>query len=1258
MNTKRRMRDGREIMDADLTFQVETPHVPWARPYHKGPVKAFFLPSVKGGRDYVELMQRLETKAVSVTHDRAWDLDKWGFGDFYDKRVRIWEYETVYSYMVDALESDEQYDVLVLHSVNGWSYWPKEARAAVLRRVKEGAGLVLVRPFDGPRPTAELKALSPLQNGVNDTINEGGYAVIAAEAMRTGVWQAKGNHFITRNVPLDALCYDDMAYFPYKAKGEVILAAGRDPIAAVGEVGCGRVVAFAYYNRDLMPQHKDHVKEIGGLSSNSDFWRGGFSSCTWNWREYVYELLAKATLWAARKEPETDLHISVANGAHKAVKVTLGGAAEGTYEVNATVSNQWGAEELKFEKTITTGAGGGETMLVLPESTLAAGVHFADVIVKADGKAVDFGAARFELERPARIGVIGTDKEIYGPKEGIVAQIPIEGKGGPYRLEVAIVDSFGRVASQSFQDAASGSTVRVELARAGVITPQMWVTAKLTERDRIVDRAKSARLVAVPDYDRNIHDVELVVAQYDRGMGDTVEPIRKQLLAFGATNGYYGYSKILAESGAEGGGVYWYHRAPYIERKEKYLRTKDKKWLTRVPCLSDGEFLKEVHEKIVRTAAVGKKYAPLSYYVQDEGSLTCYSDDQDLCFGMHTIEAMRQWLKAEYKDIRKLNAEWGTAFKSWDKVVPMTMEEARAHGNYAPWADHRTFMEMAFAGYFRLVRDSVREVDADARIRLSGCQVSSAHTGMDYWRLHQIFEYFEAYSGGNQFEFHLSFKGPRTILGTWIGYGQRGRASNHRIWNSFFHQIRLFSVFWEFAVINPDYTLCGSAEEMAATFRQLCGSGVSRMLFDAQRDDSQIAIHYSYPSIHASYAVGKFPRFNQCREGWLAILEAAGYQQSFLSRQQIEAGELTSRKFKVLIMPYSMAVSPKEVVEIKRFVRAGGRVIGDFQTAVMDDHCVWRERGALDDVFGIARLNMRNDVFYINSEPRRTEHLPKIGALDVQEASVTQEEPGVRAKTGQALFLDDFSHHIPSVVINDYGKGKAAYLNFSTDIVARDPNSNRAKAVIAGIAEILGYFGARPIMKITASDGKPLTEVETFHYRVPGIDYFALLRENVGTAAVMAYDGIVHAKAEGESVAEPIHIDFPAFGHIYDVLKKTYMGRGMSVDTTVEPAEAKVFAILPYEVKDLAAFAEAAGNRVSYDMEVIASSGKPREHTVVLEVTSPSGELNRLYSRNILAKGGRAHGEILFSLEGESGTWTLRFTEAASGISKLVEVVV
>ena len=1256
MITSRRMQDGSPIMDIEFTTEVSTPHVPWGVPYIKGPIKAFFLPSVKGGRDFSELMQRLELDVTSVTHDRAWDMDKWGFGDFYDRRVKIWEYETVYSYMVDALTADTWYDVIVLPSVNGWGLWPKEARRAIVERVKNGAGLVLVRPFEGGGKAPELAEVSPLVCGPDDAVDAGGYPVISVKDQKSGVWRPAGKHFITANIPFDALQYDELAHYPYVARGDVIIEAGGDPIAAVRQVGKGRSVAFGWYNRDLAPQHAGHMKPVGGLSSNSDFWAGGSSECPWRYVEYIYAMLTRAVVWASGKMPPANIEISAEGGERPVIEIGLSGRAKGV-ELDAVIRNEWGEEEARITRGPEEITGRSAT-LEMPAEALSAGVHIAEVIARRDGKSLDWGAVRFDMPRRAAIESITPDACIYDPGAKVTAEIETSGGGAPVRMEAAIVDAFDRVTSREFRDVAPGETVSITLSREGVITPQMWVRVQLTEDGRKVDQKMSERLTAVPDYDRNLHDAELVVAQYDRGRGDYVEAVRGQLMKFGVTNGYYGYSKILAESGAEGGGIYWYHRAPYIESKEKYLRTGNKKYLERKPCLNDPKFIKEIHDKIVETAAKGTKYAPLSYYVQDEGSLTCYRDQMDLCFGKHTLAAMRKWLKTEYRDVRRLNGEWGTSFRSWDKVMPMTIDEARAHGNLAPWADHRTFMEIAFADYFKQVRDSVREVDGQGRIRLSGCQVSEPYTGMDYWRLHQVVEYFEAYGGGNQFEFHQSFASERTILGTWIGYGQKGRASNYKIWDAWFHQIRLMSVFWEFAVVNPDFTLSGSAEDMSETWKDLHDSGVSRILFDAERDNCGIAVHYSFPSIHAAYGLMKMERFNQARQGWLNILQETGCQQNFLSSQQIEAGDLLARKFKIFIMPMSYAVSDKEAREIRKFVEAGGKVIGDLRTAVMDEHCKMREKGALDNVFGIKRFNMRNEPFFINGEPMRTGSVPQIDAGDIQEAGCLLEEPGVREDGSEALFLDDFTGHVPGLLMNKFGKGRAAYLNFGVDICADAPDAAQARALKKAVGEVIVMFGAKPIMDVTREDGMPLDHVEMFGYSVPGVKYFAMLRENVGADFQMAYDGIVHGGEEGETRAEKIAVSLPVAGHIYDCLAKTYLGEGAVVETTIRPAEAKVLGVFPYEIKDLDVTVEPQGNVVKFAAAVKVSKGAPREHTIVLDVMDSAGVKNRLYSRNVLAKRGKASGKVEFSLEGESGIWKLCLTEAASGISKSVEVMV
>ena len=61
----------------------------------------------------------------------------------------------------------------------------------------------------------------------------------------------------------------------------------------------------------------------------------------------------------------------------------------------------------------------------------------------------------------------------------------------------------------------------------------------------------------------------------------------------------------------------------------------------------------------------------------------------------------------------------------------------------------------------------------------------------------------------------------------------------------------------------------------------------------------------------------------------------------FLATPQIEAGGL--KDYKVLILPYSIALSDSEAREIEAFMERGGVVYADEQTGKMDERCRFRK---------------------------------------------------------------------------------------------------------------------------------------------------------------------------------------------------------------------------------------------------------------------------------------------------------------------------
>src|SRR5262249_61801952 len=87
----------------------------------------------------------------AVPGARQWDVNCWGIGDFYGHEYRgdRDDFETVYRYVEEELTSKKPFEVMLVPGLNGWSRMTRASRDAILRRVQEGAGLVLLHPVVG-----------------------------------------------------------------------------------------------------------------------------------------------------------------------------------------------------------------------------------------------------------------------------------------------------------------------------------------------------------------------------------------------------------------------------------------------------------------------------------------------------------------------------------------------------------------------------------------------------------------------------------------------------------------------------------------------------------------------------------------------------------------------------------------------------------------------------------------------------------------------------------------------------------------------------------------------------------------------------------------------------------------------------------------------------------------------------------------------------------------------------------------------------
>ena len=1195
-------------MEAPYSTEVATPHFRWANPYSRGPIRTLVVSDVAHGRGTIELAQRLECKLFPVSLGSSSGLNRWGFGDFYGQRGDSYRapFTLAYTYLADDLLNGPEYDVMVLPGIRPWDELPAAVRTAIRERVKAGMGLVLldvgVADAAGASDLLELSPLRPLQR-----------------SERAERWNATGVHYVTRNVPLEAFPYQQMRHSRCQASGSILVRTNTgDPVVAVKNVGKGRVLAAAYAQRGLIP-----------LVENQ--WRACQGGHYW---EYMYSLLARALVWAAGKEPEEAVEgLSFPSPADpKQLRVTLSGRPGPDRIVEVKVRDQhW---KLEAQASSSAGAAGSALDFNLP-AVPRGPLHFVDVVLrsKTDGKIVDWGTSTYSTALPAEIAEIRLASDRFPLGAAVTGEFDIRGAASPgLTLRASLFDNYGRLLSRRDEILQPGLTrVPFSLPSEGVLTRLAWVEGQVIENG--IERHGRRRDVFILQPRRwDDYDVVMYLFGTDPapGLWETIQQRLKEMhvttlssypleLSKHANFGVQAQTRISGQESPDGKA-----REPYLEQKRNYARTKDKKYLARLFCLNSPAYLERQEGEIARLVPPWVPFSPMSYYIYEEPSLTCYEDAMDLCFSEFCLSRMRAWLKGEYATLEGLNREWGTQFSRWDEVVPDTTEEAQQRGNYASWADHRSFMEKTYADNYAYVRQLLHRHDPQGLVLLSGTQESSPHNGCDYYQLNQILGHLNPYTGGNQLEFHRSFN-PRLRMSAGSGYGVHGRRALYNLYSGLFHGFWAGAyIFWQYSILNPDWQFSHSAQDIQKALAEIKDGGIARVISSAARDNDGIAIHYSYPSIHATWipdgrttgpdqnpSVNAGPtgrKFRSNRDGWVNILKDLGLQFDFIARQQIEAGELIKRNFRALILPFSVAITEKEIGEISKFVKAGGVLIADGQAGVMDGHAKWLARGSLEELFGVSRSSPAREQQIASSEP----------------------EAQVRASEGKALAT---LQGIPVLIVNRHGKGTAIYLNFFLSSYVEDRRDRKEGRWKELLSRALSQVGIKGSFQVLGGGGQPLDSFLLVSYRAGSARYLGILKND-----------------DSQVSSQPLGVELDQPYQVYEVRKKAYLGRTARISDSIRTAEPKLYALLPAPVRGIRIASNAAarrGAKLSYRITVDADRGF--NPVLLVRVFNPAGSLVREYSENLEAKAGVASSGFHLAMNEPQGTWKVLATEAVSG---------
>lgn len=1201
-----------ESKDVVLSTKVETPHVKWAKPYSKGIISVLGIGGIEKARELVELAQRIEIKVKTVRISNSKFYVRMGMMDHYAN----YTYLDANRSLKNALK--ENYDVIIV-SGPMLKHINKDNLQAIKDKLDSGTGLILITPQNLPD---SINAISPLQQ-----IQKKDRSKVTAK------WSATSNHFITSGIPVTILpgTINENCIL----KGKQLIGSGNAPLLAISE-NSHRVVGFSYKTTIYVAGH-----------SLIPYFPFDGNAASFSAHEYYYSLLAKAVVWAADKAPEIDISkflspkekLSFNNHTGDTLNLELYNHSDiKTINIEITFKDLESKIQGLYETQADLKNGTNKFSIPLP-AKLRPGLNFADLRLKTGNKIINWGSAYFYVSYPAKIENLQLENILLNPGQQLKGKIAATNNvpDSKNHVIVQLRDSLDRVVRRLRFDNSKNLSFSFNLPQKISIISK--VECLLYNNDFLIDK-KYQEVTVTPaprDWDEFIGIIAADHWRYcfPKYLSETYyEIIRKSgFTGFRFCKTKTDYIREYLRSGIENlyiGDVAAQHiEKAFKESSKLYSKTKDKKYLERNPCLSDDKYLEKIKQYIPLKLKPYLPYKPLVCRLGDENSLTHYNASYDFCFAKETLEKFRKWLQNQYGNLESLNNEWDTTFTKWEDVIPFTTDEikTRTNRNYAPWADHRTFMDNVFSDFYAYCRDVCKNIDPDIFVSISGTQVPSAYSGYDYSKICKALPaQIQPYTAGCQWELVSSFGG-KHVTPWFAGYGSKGTSLRYKIWESSF----LFNgagipFFSDFMALNPDFTESQSLLDYSRFTKDL-RSGIGRILRAAQKDEPDILIHYSHPSLQLSAIEDNYSEFNKMRKSWVEICQDCGFTYKFISYSQIENGDLSRTNTKVLILPMSKALSQKEADEIKSFVKNGGIVISDCQPGTFDEHCK------------IRNLNVMQDLLGVSTEKENTGTTTEIAVKDI---IINAYLPNEKVKIHNATCVG-FSKegNKPSAFYeNSFGKGYSLYLNLQLDYDSlKKTNIQKASEYLSVLKS---FISQKPIISINSTDPEKPAMIRMFRYHDKGKYFIATINK------------------KGNSLnAKNFTINLPERFNVYDVRNTKFLGYTKQFSCHIDEEDAAFYALLPFKIKDIILDQPKdkiiCGENFDYDIKLTYSDNKITSNDIVrLKLLDPSGKESYWDTQNITCQNGKYSGNIQIPFNAKCGIWKLSAQHTISG--KLAEV--
>lgn len=870
----------------EISTEVETPHLKWGKPLAGGPIRILIIAPEAGQRETVELWQRLAMQFTAVATAEAKVLGRPAGDKSYPSCAAT---PAVEARLRQAVQKN--YDVIVV--AVSWKILPADVAAALLAKVKAGAGLVIL-PVVTEEPAPEFKTF---QNSWRETARPG--------------WLLAGSR-------LDEL--------PSYGKNEQDKAGPSEKVFACYQVERGRIA---------------DVKIGGGWATFLTPSEVEKSVMTrWDFEDQQASV-TKLLLWTAGRVPAvslSDMTLSADGSTAQLVAEAAVPAVEKNVNCRLTVRDRWGGVVAEATKTLDLLQAKNVQEMRLPP--VKGGRHRAEIrLLNARQETIWWGVWLVTVKPSFGIERLTLDSNEVQPGQSVKGKVELVGQpAAGAELIFTATDANDRVVIAANRPAATGAFA-FELPHPIAVYHELAV--RLTAGQRVFDEKRVPFAVPLKGPGWDDFSFAFWHTVNDNWMGQLM---RRELAQKYCADTIY--SNQYTEEHVWGIARDGLWVMPYATRLF-YMGTD----LIRSPCLSDPDYIKYLHDHMHKVGGWLRKFRPAGYSLGDECFLTW--EPVDVCFSPHCQASFRNYLKRMYPSLEALNAEWGTSLKDWSEASPITKKDALAKNQIARWVDHRMHMNSVFANAMRIGREATRESDPLARVGFDGPLGNGLYNGHDLWKLSQVMDLWGAYAFNHDwYEAQRSFDIKDCYGAAWFGgYGDT-RWSFHN-WPWWIIQGGMKSAWWYAAgnggiwvPLAPDYRPYPDFLDVVKEIRRL-KSGVGKLILHADREPEPVAVHYSMES-HYAQAVHGLPK-NAMR--FRNVLSESRLTFRHIAPQQIASGKLAG--FRVLVLSGSLAISDAEAAAMRTFVENGGILVADVRPGITDQHGKLRKAGALDSLFGV-----------------------------------------------------------------------------------------------------------------------------------------------------------------------------------------------------------------------------------------------------------------------------------------------------------------